>query len=89
MVKNCLINFAYRNICFMDFLETSLNNRNKIKDEKSKKLQDEFRQINDNNLVEYQKEESIASDETKDKYFLKLEKISFWAKKKRYNYQKI
>ena len=75
-------NWIYiRNICFMDFLETSLNNRNKIKDEKSKKLQDEFRQINDNNLVEYQKEESIASDETKDKYFLKVEKISFWAKK--------
>lgn len=92
MVKNYLIDLAYRNICFLNFLETSLNNWiSVIKDNPKEKIriqQDLFRQKNDTNLIKYNDEEKLGGKHSIDIIVLKTEKIRDWAKKIKINISK-
>ena len=92
MAKNCLIDISYRNICFMNFLNDSLTSWKEIlKSSGNKTLreqQDEFRVINDFNLIKYQERENVAKVDSKENYLLKIETINNFAKINKFNLSK-
>ena len=92
MVRNYLIDLAYRNICFLKFLETSLDNWTSVKrenpNEKISELQKLFRQKNDENLINYQSEEKLGGQYSADTIAIKTEKIRDWAKTLNINMEK-
>ena len=85
MDMNYLIDFAYRNICFFNFLEISLNNWNIVtsqnSNEKITTKQNNFRIKNDQNLINYQAEEKNCRLYTNECIQMKTNKILEWAKK--------
>ena len=85
MDMNYLIDFAYRNICFFNFLEISLNNWNIVTkenaNEKISTKQNYFREKNDKNLINYQAEEKNCRLYTNECIQIKTDKILEWAKK--------
>ena len=84
MAMNYLIDFAYRNICFLNFLEASLKNWNLVLDQHPKdnltKKQSFFRQVNDENLIHYMVEEKNCGIYNEEKIQIKTDKIREWAK---------
>ena len=84
MAMNYLIDFAYRNICFLNFLETSLKNWNLVLNQHPKenltKKQSFFRQENDENLIHYMVEEKNCGIYSEEKIQIKTDKIREWAK---------
>ena len=85
MDMNYLIDFAYRNICFFNFLDISLNNWNIVtKENANEKIsikQTYFREKNDQNLINYQAEEKNCRLYTNECIQIKTDKILEWAKK--------
>ena len=85
MMKNPLIDFSFRNICFYDFLNQSLENYNSVlndhPNETPKVQQKLFREVNDNNLLYYQEEEKVANNLSEGVYSQKFERIYEFAKK--------
>ena len=82
MDKNYLIDFAYRNICFFNFLEISLKNwniLNKNSKEDIAKKQSLFRKLNEENLIHYLSEEKNCRIYTVEKIQIKIDKIREWA----------
>ena len=92
MAKNCLIDISYRNICFMNFLNDSLTSwKEVLKSSGNKTLreqQDEFRVINNNELIKYQERENVAKVDSKENYLLKIETINNFAKINKFNLSK-
>ena len=85
MMKNPLIDFSFRNICFYDFLNQSLENYNSVlndhPNEAPKVQQKLFREVNDNNLLYYKEEEKVANNLSEKVYSQKFERIYEFAKK--------
>ena len=92
MAKNCLIDISYRNICFTNFLNDSLTSWKEIlKNSGNKSLrqqQDEFRVINDFNLIKYQERENVAKVDSKENYLLKIKTINDFATINKFNLSK-
>ena len=83
MIKNNLEDFAYRNICFLNFLNASLNVWKNIHDQNSnnnvtKKMKEEFLQKNENNLKIYNVEKATAGKQTQSDLLSKKLKIREW-----------
>ena len=95
-MENCLIDFAYRNICFLDFLNASLVSLNTVDDGIKKGLYDIkkmskqllFRTVNDSNLLKYQTEEKVAGDLSEGSKKIKVIRIADWAKCNKINLSK-
>lgn len=95
-MENCLIDFAYRNICFLDFLNASLVSLNTVDDGIKKGLYDIkkmskqllFRTVNDSNLLKYQTEEKVAGDLSEGSKKIKVMRIGDWAKCNKINLSK-
>lgn len=92
MAMKYLVDFAYRNICFFNFLENSLKNWNLILSQRSKEKitiqQKLFREINDDNLVNNQQDEKNCGKHTEEMTQLKKEKVREWAKRFNQNLSK-
>ena len=92
-----LIEYSYRALYFINFLEQSLNNLKKVPEtnEKNQKLsltekQMKFRQINDDNLFEYQKfEKTIEITKIENVDSKKVEYIKNWANSNKIKYSNI
>ena len=84
MDRNYLIDFAYRNICFFNFLEISLNNWNIVTSQHMNgnftTKQIYFREKNDQNLIKYQDEEKNCLIYTMECIKTKTDRILEWAK---------
>ena len=84
MDMNCLIDFAYRNICLLNFLENSLKNWDLVlgqhPSETIKNKQSIFRKKNEANFIEYLIEEKNCGIYTEQKIQIKKNKIREWAK---------
>lgn len=95
-MENCLLDFAYRNICFLDFLNVSLVGLNTVDEGIKKGLYDIkkmskqllFRTVNDNNLLKYQTEEKVAGDCSEESKKIKVMRIREWAKCNKFNLSK-
>ena len=76
---NCLIDFAYRNICLLNFLENSLKNWDLVlgqhPSETIKNKQSIFRKKNEANFIEYLIEEKNCGIYTEQKIHLKKIKL--------------
>lgn len=84
MLRKTLIDFAFRNISFFDFLNISLDNWQFVLHENANEnvpiKQKIFRQRNDHNLLNYKEEERIAQIVSEEGYTQKFKKIEEWAK---------
>ena len=92
MPKELMIEFAYKNICFMNFLENSLDSWNFVVSNHSEvkltQKQQLFREKNDANLLKYQQEENNSQKHTNDIFLVKKEKIREWALLNKRNFAK-
>ena len=92
MPKDLMIEFAYKNICFMNFLENSLDSWNFVVSNHSEvkltQKQQLFREKNDDNLLKYQEEENNSQKHTNDIFLVKKEKIREWALLNKRNFAK-
>lgn len=92
MPKELMIEFAYKNICFMNFLENSLDSWNFVVSNHSEvkltQKQQLFRKKNDDNLLKYQEEENNLQKPTNDIFLVKKEKIREWALLNKRNFAK-
>ena len=87
MASVYLIEYAYKSICFLDFLNESLKswesvpqkNENNIDLSMSEKQQ-KFREINNDNLLSYYEKEKISENNPKNINSKKVEFIEEWAK---------
>lgn len=81
MEENYIIDFAYRNICFLKFFEHSKANLLIIKNfYQNNQLESQFKNQNEEQLQKYEKEEKIYEDQTKKGILIKKETIKNWAK---------
>ena len=92
MPKELMIEFVYKNICFMNFLENSLDSWNFVVSNHSEvkltQKQQLFREKNDANLLKYQQEENNSQKHTNDIFLVKKEKIREWALLNKRNFAK-
>lgn len=92
MAKNYLIDFTFRNLCFMNFVESSsMIWKNVIEIHSSKtelEQQKAFIEANNNNLLKYKNDEEISSIYTPEKNEIKTETIRKWARKNSINLPK-
>ena len=78
MVKNYLLDFAYRNICFINFINASVNVWKSIQNNITTKKKDEFLQHNEGNLAVYNTDKLIVGKYTPDVRLPKELKIRQW-----------
>lgn len=82
--KNYLMDFAYRNICFLKFLNLSLEVWNNIQigqnPNTSINKKDQFLQANKDNLAIYENEKKISQKKTVEAFLDKEKKINEWIK---------
>ena len=92
MAKNYLIDFTFRNICFMNFIESSsISWKNVIRiysDKTELQQQKEFMEANNNNLIKYNNDEKISSIYTHESNEIKILRIREWARKDGINLSK-
>ena len=92
MPKELMIEFAYKNICFMNFFENSLDSWNFVVSNHSEvkltQKQQLFRENNDANLLKYQEEENNSQKYTNDIFLVKKEKMREWALLNKRNFSK-
>lgn len=90
MTDSYLIDFAYRNICFLNFLDTALiyweesyrEYNDALKNNKTIDRQKLFKEKNVFNLRKYNLENKISSERTKETYITKANKVNEWARLK-------
>ena len=91
MAKNYLIDFTFRNLCFMNFLESSSmtwKNVIRIPGKTELQQQTEFIEANNNNLLRYKNDEKISSIYTPENNEIKMGAIREWARKNGINLPK-